>query len=229
MNPIADILSIIFPKHCHICSGSLAEYEKFICLKCLDELPRTSYHLLPFSPMEQRFAGIIPYEKATSLFAYTRDSAISAIIQDFKYRGYQSLAKQMGRIMAEELYISGFFNDIDYVIPIPLHFLKRAKRGYNQSLMLAKGIVAVAGNCHIATNLYAHRQHSTQTSKNRFERWQNTTNTFSVKRPHQLENKHILLVDDVCTTGATIISAAQAILKVSGTKISILTLAATPQ
>lgn len=229
MNPLTDILSIIFPRQCHICSCSLAEHEKFLCHKCVDELPRTAYHRLQFSPMEQRFAGIIPYERATSIFIYTRDSGIASIIHDFKYRNYPSLAQYMGKIMAEELYISGFFNDIDYIAPIPLHFTKQIKRGYNQSLMLAKGIASVTNDCKIITNLYAHRQHSTQTAKDRYERWQNTADTFSIKRANELADCHILLVDDVCTTGATLIAAAQAILKAPGTKVSILTLASTPQ
>ena len=228
MNLFDDILSIIFPQRCHICKGHLGEHEKFICQKCVDTLPYTMYHRILFNPVEQRFAGIIRFERATSLLIYTRNSDAAKIIHDFKYREFPSLATLMGMIMAKELYTSGFFNDIDCIIPVPLHFVKRLKRGYNQSRMLAKGVASVI-DCHVATNLYARRHHSTQTAKNRYERWQNTTDTFSVKRPHQLEGKHILLIDDVCTTGATLIAAAQAILKIPNTKISILTLAATPQ
>lgn len=186
------------------------------------------YHRILFNPIEQRFAGIIQFEKATSLLTYTRNSDIAKVIHDFKYREFPSLATHMGMLMAKELYTSGFFNDIDCIIPVPLHFIKRIMRGYNQSYKLAKGVASVI-NRPVATNLYALRHHSTQTAKNRYERWQNTTDTFSVKRPHQIENKHILLIDDVCTTGATLIAASQAILKIPNTKISILTLAATPQ
>lgn len=228
MNPLADIVSILFPKSCHICRCRLADHERFICRQCVERLPRTLYHRVPLNAMEQRFAGIVKFERATACFTYSRKSGIATLIHDFKYRGFPSLACYMGEMMATELYTSGFFADIDCIAPVPLHILKRARRGYNQSEMIARGVSKVTGIPVIA-NLTAQRRHSTQTAKDHYQRWQNTMGIFAVKRPNELEGKHVLIVDDVCTTGATLIAAADTILKVADTRISILSLAVTIQ
>ena len=228
MNPLHDIIALLLPRKCHVCKCHLARHEQHVCQRCLSQLPTTHYHRITLNPMEQRFAGVVKFQKATAMYIYTRDSGVATIIQDFKYKGFPSLARFMGRTMAEQLLTTGFFNDIDLIIPIPLHFTKHAKRGYNQSHMLAKGISSVIDR-PVSTTLYASKSHSTQTSKDHYQRWQNTRDIFSVRHPDELKGRHILLVDDVCTTGATLIAAAQAVLRIPDTQVSILTLAATPQ
>lgn len=226
MNPITDLTSILFPARCHVCDTRLSSQESYLCQHCIDNLPRTLFHRSNFNPMEQRFAGKIKYEKATAHFYFIRESKFSSIIHDFKYRNFPSLAKYIGIITARELISTGFFNDIDILIPIPLHFFKLLKRGYNQSEMIAKGINTLTG-IKINTSLKAVKSRKTQTLKNSFQRWENTQNAFTIKNANNLQGKHILLIDDVCTTGATIIAAAKEILKIKNTKVSILTISAT--
>lgn len=186
------------------------------------------FHRLDFNPMEQRFAGIIKYERATAHFFYLRQSSFASIVHDFKYRKFPTLARYMGRLTAQELLSSGFFSGIDCLIPVPLHPLKYAKRGYNQSQMIAKGISDVT-DIPINNSLKAVRHHSTQTAKSHYLRWKNTQGVFKCKKVGCLKGKHILIVDDVCTTGATMIAAAQAFSAHSDIKISILALAVTRQ
>lgn len=226
MNILGDIAAFMFPNRCHVCDQLISNTEKFVCKNCLNALPRTLYHRMAFNPMEQRFAGSIKYERATAAFLYSQKSEIATIIHDFKYRGYYDLATYMGRLIASELYTSGFFSDIDLLTPIPIHFTKRIRRGYNQTEYLAKGISQIT-NIPVSTNLIASRHHKSQTAKDLYQRWINTKDTFAVKHTSQFTGKHILIIDDVCTTGATIIAAAEALSQVPNIKISILTLATT--
>ena len=222
-----DLLNFIFPRRCHICGNSLAPHERYACSMCLSKLPRTGYHRRTMNPMEQRFAGLFPFEKASGHFFYTRDSSLSILIQDMKYRNFPQIGILLGKVMATDLYSTGFFNDIELILPIPMHFWKQAKRGYNQAEKIAEGISEIIG-VPVSDALRMIRSHSTQTALIREERLANTENLFSVKKIEELEGRHILLVDDVCTTGATICSAASAIMsQCPSVKLTILTLGVT--
>ena len=228
MSVISDILSILFPQICHVCNKKLNSQENFLCQHCIERLPRTMYHRREFNPMEQRFAGKTKIERATGLIFYDRSSNYASIIHDFKYRGYSKLAVFIGKLMAKELYISGFFNDIDCITPVPLHSIKEAKRGYNQSLKIAAGVSEIT-NKPIVNNLKLNNWRSTQTMKTSLERWKNRKDSCIVIDSKVYDNKHILIIDDVCTTGATLETLAETILKSSPTaRVSLLTFAVTP-
>lgn len=160
--------------------------------------------------MEMRFAGKFPFTRAAGHFFYAPDSSLSQLIQNFKYRNLPLLARRMGQIMGDDLNLSGFISDIDVIIPIPIHWTKRLRRGYNQTELIAEGISQV---CHIpvSNDLYARRPHHTQTHLSHEQRLANTGGIFRLRHPEKYEGKHILLLDDVCTTGATLTSAADAI------------------
>lgn len=226
MNLAEDLLSVLFPRLCHVCKNKLNGREEYVCGKCLDELPRTMYHRIPLNAMEQRFAGKVRFEKATSLFFYDRNSRYANIIHDFKYRGYSKLAKYMGQYMANELLTTGFFNDIDSIVPIPLHRFKQARRGYNQSLMIACGLSEIL-EIPVDDVLKVSRWRRTQTMKSLYERWLNAKDAFRLKDGADVSGKHILLVDDVCTTGSTIEAAIHAFDDIADMKFSILSLATT--
>lgn len=162
------------------------------------------------NPMEERFAGQFPFERATGHFFYSRDSALSTLIQDMKYRHFPGIGEMLGRIVAQELFPTGFFLDIDVILPVPMHFLKQARRGYNQTHHIAAGISNETG-IPVSYALKAIHSHPTQTSMSQQERLDNTRGIFSISPSHNLDGKGILLIDDVCTTGATLISAAHAI------------------
>lgn len=223
---LSHILDFMFPAECHICGRGLARHERFACSHCLSQLPRTGYHRTPLNPMEERFAGLFKFDRATGHFFYTRDSALSQLIQDMKYRNFPSIGNMLGALSASELYSTGFFSDIDMVVPVPMHFLKQLRRGYNQSMHIARGISESTG-IRVCPALKAVRSHRTQTALTHDERRQNTSGLFSITKPGIVAGKHVLLTDDVCTTGATLSAAAEAIWQGHPASLSLLTIGVT--
>lgn len=223
----SNIVYLFLPEVCHACGRHLSASESWLCADCFSKLPRTLYHRIPENTMEQRFAGFFPFERATGMLFYTQNSVVASLIHDFKYRKFPGLATYLGYKLGEELFLPGFFSEIDCIVPIPMHWTKKILRGYNQTEMLAKG-VAEATSIPVVNYLKMTRIHKTQTSLSHEERRLNTTNLFSVVNPEDLSDKHILLLDDVCTTGATLRSAAETIIQANpSVKISLLTLAVT--
>ena len=224
---LINIVDVLIPPRCHVCGEVLMPEERFICRPCLGRLPRTQYQHREGNPVEMRFAGKIPFERASGHFFYSRGSAVASLIHDFKYRNYPTLARQMGRLMAEDLFPSGFLNDLDCICPVPLHWIKRLQRGYNQTERIARGISDETG-IKVSRDLVAARRHATQTGFTPEERVRNVEGIFILKNAEKYSGKHILLLDDVCTTGATLTSAADAILEAAPTsRLTLLALAAT--
>lgn len=203
MNLLADMLEVFLPRECHICGCHLRDSEEFFCVRCLESLPRTRYHLYDLNPMEKRFAGILPFVRATGHFFYSRNSHLSNAIHDMKYRRFPNIGRKLGEVVGEELLASGFFDGADMVAGVPMHWWKRTKRGYNQADFIAKG-VSLATGLPICTCLSANRAHKTQTAMTLDQRQANLKGTFSVNRPELLQGKGLVIVDDVCTTGSTL-------------------------
>jgi ComF family protein len=147
------------------------------------------------------------------------------IVAAIKYRGDRALGEWIGAFLAADLLESGFFEGIDFLIPVPLHKRKQRKRGFNQSEILAKGISAVTGIPIDATILYRGKANVSQTNKGVYERWKNTRNIFQVKDVERFKNQHLLLLDDVLTTGSTLEACARALLQCENARVSVLTLA----
>lgn len=221
-----NLVDFMFPAVCHVCGIKLAPHERFVCSHCLNALPRTGYHGKPRNPMEERFAGIFPFSKASGHFFYTRGSAFSSLIQDMKYRGFPSIGNMLGEVAAAELYSTGFFADCDIIIPVPMHFIKQARRGYNQVCRIAEGISSVT-DIPVSSALKAVKGHKTQTALSKEQRLENTAGLFRVIDESQIRDKGILLVDDICTTGATLISAAEAVCKAAPKSLTLFTLGVT--
>lgn len=218
-------LNLLFPRSCAVCNGSLVKGEESICTMCNSRMPRTNYHLQPQNEVEQRFWGKVEIERATSYFFYTKGSDYSRILHQLKYNGYKEIGEVMGRYMAKELLTSDFLQNIDLIMPIPLHSKKKKARGYNQSEWIALGLSHGTGIPMDLNVLKRVVPNSTQTRKSVFERWENVKDVFQVTCPESLQEKHILLVDDVLTTGATLISCATVLVETSNVKVSIITLA----
>lgn len=160
--------------------------------------------------MEARFAGKFPFVTATGHFFYSRDSSLARLIQDMKYRNFPSLGDKLGEIAGEELFMAGFLNDIEMIVPLPMHFFKKAKRGYNQTDHIARGISKASG-IPVTDALVMTRQRKTQTALSAEQRFENAKNLFLPKKGINLNDKGVLLVDDICTTGTTMASAAKAL------------------
>ena len=207
-NWIKDILNLIYPAECHLCGNMLSPNERFICQPCIETLPRTGYHRFLRNPMEERFAGHFPFVAATGHFFYSKDSSLSRLIQDMKYRSFPSIGNKLGEIAGQDLYSTGFLSDIDVIVPLPMHFFKKAKRGYNQTDHIAAGISQATG-IPLYNALKMTRLRKTQTSLSRTKRLTNVESLFAVNPGTNLNERGVLLVDDICTTGATIGAAAK--------------------
>lgn len=222
---ILSLRRLFFPPHCAVCGTLLGEGEEGVCMRCNMDMPRTNYHLHKDNPVEQMFWGKFPLERATSYFFYQRGSGFRHLLFRLKYHGRQDLGRIMGRFMAAELAPSGFFAGIDVIVPVPLHPHRQRMRGYNQSQCIAEGLSAVTGIPVDAALVVRTRHTETQTRKSSYERWENMHGVFRLLRPQFFTGKHILIVDDVLTTGATTTSCADAFAGVEGIRISVLTLA----
>ena len=224
MQIINDVLNLLLPRRCIMCGNRLTVKEKSICTPCYLHLPFTNYHTVEHSPLEKIFWEQFPIERATSFFHYDGNEA-RHIIHSLKYNNHPDVGYNLSKIYAKELQEYGFFKDIDCIIPVPLHWKRRMKRHYNQSFYIAKGISKVTG-IPIYNNVVKRIiNNPSQTRMNNSERQNNVDSVFLLKNKHIIANKHILLVDDVTTTGATITSCAKELSKAPNTRISVLTLA----
>lgn len=219
-----DLLELFFPTLCITCGDRLVSQEKYVCVKCWNDLPVTNFHEKPENKVEQLFWGRIEIEHATSFFSYKKGSIYQHLIHAIKYRGLKELGLESGKRFGAMLSGSARFSSIDIIIPVPLHPAKQKKRGYNQSEWIAMGISETLEK-PINVSIVTRNIHTeTQTKKNRFERWKNVENIFEISQPEQLKGHHILLVDDIITTGSTLEACAYQLLKIEGVKVSIATL-----
>lgn len=224
MKILHDLLALFFPRLCLLCGELLVDGEKCLCLSCIYKLPRTNYHLRPFNPAEQLFTGKVEIEKATAYLHYEKGGKVQQLIYAIKYKGEKEAGFQLGRQAALALHEKGFFEGIDLLLPVPLHSQRQKKRGYNQAEWIARGIASVCLLPIENKALARIRKTNTQTHKNVFDRWTNVQNIFSVKSEEPLIGKHVLVIDDVLTTGATIGACANCLSAIEGIRISILTL-----
>jgi ComF family protein len=193
-------------------------------MHCTAEMPETNFHKFSNNPIEKIFWGRLPLEAATAQYYFTKESQMQHLMHQFKYKGNKELGKQLGRLMGIELLKTDRFADIEALIPLPLFVSKEKRRGYNQSTILCEGIAQIL-NVKIPKNVIVRNQHTeTQTKKGRLERWQNMEGKFQLTNPAAIQDKHVLLVDDVITTGATLEACGQELLKAGNLKLSIATL-----
>jgi len=207
---LSDISGMIFPRLCEVCGTTLVKGEDVMCTECRHDMPRCRIHTDPFNTIHQRLAGHAPIERAAGYFYYYRGNAYTRPILAAKYNGRPVIIRHLAREFAKELTRDNFFDGIDMIIPVPLHWLKRLQRGYNQSRHIALGISDITG-IPVTDHLKARRRHNTQTRRNAYMRWLNSLHIYIAIRPEELEHKHILIVDDVITTGATMLACCEAI------------------
>lgn len=221
----SNILNLFYPRLCLICEKPLVDEEQELCLHCLCELPRLNYRQQPDSPLLKLYAGIPQMQNATGFLQYEKSGYVQSLVHSFKYHNNKKLAKYLGRIASLDLQTTDFFNRTDLLIPVPLHPKRERMRGYNQSAWIAQGIASVYNKPIISNVLFRKTKSTTQTNKSRYERHMNVEKIFSLHNDIEaLEHKHILLIDDVITTGATSLACIEALTVVPNIKISVFAL-----
>lgn len=214
---LADLGSVAAPRTCMICSRALVHGEQHFCLQCDFEMPRTNMHLAATNRIADRVARHQPNLQVAAWFYYMRGSRWAHVVHAAKYGDRPSLARKLGAQFAAELLDDHFFDDVDYLVPVPMYWFKHLWRGYNQAVEIARGVSQVTG-IPINKDVYAMRGHATQTRRNAAERAQNVvTKHFNVHEPTSLTGKRVVIIDDVVTTGSTI----EAILAILHSKCGI--------
>jgi ComF family protein len=222
---IKNLAEMFYPDLCIACNDRLVSQEKFLCMHCWQDLPVTNFHLSTENKVAMLFWGRVQIENATSYFAYNKGSNYQHLIHFIKYKGLKELGFETGLRFGHVLKNTAFFGDADIIVPVPLHPEKEKQRGYNQSEWIARGLGTSMHKPVSVNNLVRKVHTSTQTRKNRFERWENVDNIFEITNPDEFAGKLVLLTDDVVTTGSTLEACVSGLLKISDTRVSIATLA----
>jgi ComF family protein len=218
------LLHLAFPHLCEGCGTDTLHPDHYLCVHCLDDLPKTGFPQHDDNPVEQLFWGRLPVEHAAAHYYFTKESTMQHLVHEFKYHGHQDLGRYLGRLMGFDLLLSHRFSDLDALVPLPLHPAKERQRGFNQATVLCEGIAEVM-NKPLLTDVVTRPEFTeTQTHKSRVERWQNMEGKFRLSNTKAAEGRHVLLVDDVVTTGATLEACGSALLQVPGLRLSLATL-----
>ncbi len=225
MSIFDDFISLVYPRVCMACGNNLYKHEEVICTLCLYHLPKTNFHLEKDNPISKLFWGRVNIETAAACYYFNKGDNLQHLIHKFKYKRQKEIGAFIGKIYGIELKKSPLFSNVDIVVPVPLHPRKEKKRGYNQSEIFGKAIAESMNAVLYADVLYRTTASETQTKKSRYRRWENVKEIFALKNQELLRGKHVLLVDDVITTGATIEACAQILSQIPDIKISIVTMA----
>ncbi|WP_256010844.1 ComF family protein [Desertivirga xinjiangensis] len=224
---LSDFVSLFFPEVCAGCGASLVSQESVLCSGCIFHLPYTNFHLDKSNRVARQFWGRVTFRQCSAYLYFSKGSKVQNLMHQLKYNNRPEVGFKLGDMYGKDLKEASGFEKPDLIIPVPLHPARQRKRGYNQSDYFAEGLSKQLA-CPF-NNRSLKRGHFTesQTRKSRFVRYENMKDVFMVNEPELLKDKHILLVDDIITTGATIESCANALLTISNTKISIASIAFT--
>jgi len=224
---IKDFSHLIFPHYCEGCGTDAILQHEFLCMKCLAQLPETGFENITNNPVEKLFYGRLNIQNATAAFYFSKQSLIQHIIHQLKYKGNKEAGIFLGKLLGNQLNKSERFNSVDVIIPLPLNAIKEAKRGYNQAAIITEGITTIFNKPIESKAVVRTVFTETQTHNNRIERWQNMDGAFAVKNTEAIKNKHVLLVDDIVTTGSTLDACGNIILESGCSALSIATVACT--
>ena len=218
-------MNLFFPKVCYACHELLTDNERNICTDCRHRLPVTNYHFEPDNPVEKVFYGRTPIMHGTALFTFYKKGPVQQLLHNLKYRGHETIGITLGRWLGHELKTVDAYQNIDIVIPVPLYKKRLRKRGYNQVARFGEEIASAIGAHYADDILIKTSATNTQVFKERLARWYDRDGIFSLKNSARIKGKHILLVDDIITTGATIEACANVLQKAGNVKISVATMA----
>lgn len=219
-----ELSNLFFPNCCPVCDNKLLPSEEGVCLQCLHKLPKTNNFGEPDNLAETLLAGRFPFERVATFCVYSKQGILQPLILGLKYNDKKEIGVLLGRLFGKDMANSDFIKPIDLIVPVPLHPKKQKQRGYNQAEIIADGL-SEATSIPVSTgNLVRAIFNPTQTKRTKTQRWENVKNIFDVVDPQLYAGKHVLLVDDIITTGSTLEACAHALLKSPGIKISIATL-----
>lgn len=222
------LLDLFAPRLCVACQRRLSAGERVVCADCLHHLPLTLFSRNAYdNPMARLFWGLFPVERATAWFFYEAGTETANMVHAMKYYGREDVAEELGRMAATDWQADDFFDGIDCIVPVPLSKDRQRQRGYNQSALIAKGMALTTGLPVREEVLKRHSFHESQTHLTALERRENVDQAFSLDRAEGLEGKHLLLVDDVLTTGSTLIACAQQLVQIPQVRISVASLGMT--
>jgi len=218
---VNDFLHLLYPHNCAGCGSDLLENDQEICLHCFANLPETNFALYAGNPIEKIFYGRLQIAHATAGYYFNKKSALQRLIHQLKYKGNKEVGWQLGKWLGLQLHKSNRFTNVQALVPLPLFPDKEKRRGYNQSTIICEGIADVL-QLPVLTDVVSRKRYTdTQTKKGRSDRWTNVDNSFAISNTELLTNKHVLLVDDVITTGATLEACGTALKTVQGLTLSI--------
>ena len=220
-----NIINLFFPKVCLSCNHVLLDNEIYVCTNCRHDLPVTNYHLDDSDQVKKVFYGRVKLENATALLRFQKKGIVQQLMHNLKYKGHQEIGTFLGAWLGDELKNIDDYKDIDLVIPVPLHKRKLRKRGYNQVILFSEEIANSMNIENLASVLVKVSDTASQVNKSRLARWNSNNETFAIQNLNLIDNKHVLLVDDIITTGATIEACANQLLKAKNVKISVATMA----
>ncbi len=220
-----EFLSLFYPDLCLACQKSPPVKSQILCVHCTYKLPQTRFHLHEENAFTERFWGRLPLQAGASLYRFTKGGGVQNLIHQLKYKGRKEVGLKTGRVYGQQLKTSPFFRTIDMIVPVPLHPRKQHQRGYNQSDLIARGIAEGMQIPWSDQVLVRNTFTETQTRKSRLERLENVSQAFALRNPSAIKGKHLLLVDDVITTGATLETCALKMLEIPDTRVSMVTLA----
>jgi len=221
-----SLIDLFLPRLCPGCGQSLSRGEEELCINCLATLPETGFCEKPENPVNRKFIGRFKFEYAAACYYFHKSSTVQHIIHHFKYKNRRKTALFMGRQMGAILKDTSIEEAIDGIVPVPLHSRKERKRGYNQSKLLGDGISEVLEIPVYSKLLKRISYTQTQTKLNAVQRWQNVKDVFKVSNKSKCADMHLLLVDDVVTSGATLEACARELSKLENVKVSMIALAA---
>lgn len=224
---VSDVIALLFPNLCSGCGLALHPSEKAICTHCELDLPYTDFYWYAHNRVAKQFWNRLPFEAAMAMLYFKKNTKTQNLIHNLKYNGKTEVGQKLGNLLGNKLAISEHYKEIDFIIPVPLHLKKERARGYNQSDYIADGVAEVLSIPVLKNSLIRKKITETQTRKSRFIRYENMLSVFDVQKPEQLQHKHVLLIDDVITTGATIEACGNALIERGIKKLSIASLAFT--
>jgi len=221
MSLSADFVSLFFPRYCQACFGPLVKGEEIFCTRCIAGLPKTNYHLQPTNPVEAKLAGRLPIKHGWAFLKFRKGGIVQHLLHQLKYNNRPEVGVALGRIFGHELSKAGLSAGFDIIVPVPLHELRKRKRGYNQSAKIAEGLSYSLETPWDESISIRKTKTTTQTKKSKMERWENVKDVFTISENRSLLGKRVLLVDDIITTGSTLEACGQHLIKAGCQELSV--------